>query len=121
LAEDSGFFLNEESGKNATVKNPADQNSANKKPIRVASQWPGLTMLACRCDALPLPPPAKDGDALLAMLKNINFLIFNPRDPLNSSLSHTIAMMDAGKVETVVLQQGGVIVEVKGSPPAPKP
>jgi hypothetical protein len=45
LAEDSGLFLNEEQ----------TQDSAAKKSFRVASQWPALTMLACRCDALPLP------------------------------------------------------------------
>ncbi len=110
LAEDSGNFLNNESS----------QNSAEKKPVRVASQWPGLTMLACRCDALALPPSAKDSEALFAMLRGINYLIFDPRDPANSSLSHNMATMDAGKVETVALQQGGVIVEIKSSPATPK-
>lgn len=110
LAEDSGNFLNDESS----------QDSAAKKPVRVASQWPGLTMLACRCDALPLPPPAKDSEALLAMLRGVNYLIFDPRDPVNSSLSHNLATMDAGKVETVALRQGGVIVEIKGAPPVQK-
>ncbi len=111
LAEDSGNFLNEE----------PSQNSATKKPVRVASQWPGLTMLACRCDALPLPPSAKDSDALLAMLRGVNYLIFDPHDPVNSSLSSNLATMDAGKVETVVLQKGGVIVEIKSAPSAQKP
>jgi len=111
LAEDSGNFLNDEPG----------QNSTSKKPIRVASQWPGLTMLACRCDALPLPPPAKDGEALLAMLRSVNYLIFDPRDPANSSLSRNLATMDAGRVETVSLQEGGVIVEVKNPTAAQKP
>jgi hypothetical protein len=111
LAEDSGNFLNEESS----------QKTAAKRPVRVASQWPGLTMLACRCDALPLPPSAKDSDALLAMLKGINYMIFDPRDPANSSLSSNLATMDAGKVETIVLQKGGVIVEVKSVPTAQQP
>ncbi len=105
LAEDSGNFLNETPG----------QDEPDKKPIRVASQWPGLTMLACRCDALPLPPNAKDGDALLTMLRGVNYLIFDPHDPANSSLSHNLANMGAGKVETTALQQGGVIVEIKSS------
>jgi hypothetical protein len=110
LAEDSGKFLNEE----------PSQDAVAKKPVRVASQWPGLTMLACRCDALPLPPPAKDSDALFAMLKGINYLIFDPRDPANSTLSSNLATMDAGKVETVALQKGGVVVEVKSPPPEKK-
>ncbi len=107
LAEDSGNFLNETPG----------QDVHDKKTIRVASQWPGLTMLACRCDALPLPPTAKDGEALLAMLRGVNYLIFDPRNPVNSSLSHNLANMGAGKVETAVLQRGGVIVEIKSSLP----
>jgi hypothetical protein len=49
------------------------------------------------------------------MLKGINYLMFDPRDPKNSSLSNNLALMGAGKVETIVLQQGGVIVEIKGS------
>ncbi len=91
----------------------AAQNSAAKKTLRVASQWPGQTMLACRCDVLPLPPLAKDSDGLLAMLKGIDYLIFNPRDPVNSSLSGNLAMMGAGKVDTLALQPGGVIIAIK--------
>ena len=105
LAEDKGSFLEEETG----------QNPPDKKPVRVASQWPGLTMLACRCDALPLPPPVNDSNGLLAMLHGIDFLIFDPRDPRNISLARNLATMEAGKVETVALQKGGVIVEVKSS------
>jgi hypothetical protein len=110
LAEDNGSFLKEEPG----------QDAASKQPIRVASQWPGLTMLACRCDALPLPPPAKDSDALLVMLKGINLMIFDPHDPVNSSLSSNLATMGAEQVETVALQPGGVIVEIKGAALAQK-
>jgi hypothetical protein len=110
LAEDSGNFL---------VEEPSSK-SAEKKPVRVASQWPGLTMLACRCDALPLPPSAKDSEALLSMLRGVNYLIFDPRDPANSSLSSNLATMDAGKVETVALQSGGVIVEIKSAAPSQK-
>jgi hypothetical protein len=92
------------------------QKSPPEKPFRIASQWPARTMLACRCDTLPLPPSVKDEQALFTMLKGINYLIFDPRDLQNSSLSHNLALMGAGKVETIVLQQGGVIVEIKGSP-----
>ncbi len=103
LAEDGGFFSNKDT----------DLDSSARKPVRVASQWPGLTMLACRCDALPLPPNAKNSDALLAMLRGIDYLIFDPRNPTNSALSRNLAMMDSGNVETVALQAGGVIVQVK--------
>jgi len=110
LAEDSEIFFHADTPK----------NSDDKKPIRVASQWPGLTMLACRCDALPLPPSAKDSEALLAMLRGVDYLLFDPHDPANSSLSHNLATMDVGKVETIALQAGGVIVEIKKTTPAQK-
>jgi hypothetical protein len=109
LAEDSGLFLVEEQAQEAPAK----------KPIRVASQWPALTMLACRCDALPLPPNAADSDALFAMLHGVSYLIFDPRDPINSSLAHNLATMGAGKTETIILQEGGVIVQVKEPLSAP--
>ena len=87
--------------------------SSTDKPIRIASQWPARTMLACRCDTLALPPAAKNEQALFAMLKGLKYLIFDPRDPANRSLSHNLALMEAGKIETVALQRGGVIVEIK--------
>lgn len=111
LAEDSGLFSNDE----------AEQNSPARKRILVRSQWPSLTMLACRCDALPLPPNAENSDALFAMLKGTDYLIFDPRDPDNSSLSHNLAAMDAGKVETLALQIGGVIIQVKNTPSVSAP
>jgi hypothetical protein len=98
------------------TKNIMDDEAKNalpKKPLLIASQWPGLTMLACRCGTFPLPPPAKDEKELLAMLHGVNYLVFDPRDPINSSLSHNLSIMDAGKTETVALEDGGVIVEIK--------
>ena len=91
------------------------RDSPEKKGIRVASQWPARTMLACRCDALPLPPNAKDSDALFAMLKGINYILFDPRKPMNSDLSRNLAMMGAVKAETIVLEQGGVVIEMKNT------
>ena len=106
LAEDGGFFLKDEPVQDS-------QDKSGKKRLRVASQWPGLTMLACKCDALPLPPDARDSAALLAMLRGVDYLVFDPRNPDNSSLSHNLATMDAGLVETVDLKPGGVIVLVR--------
>ena len=93
------------------LKDAHGQAPAHK--LRVASQWPALTMLGCRCDALPLPPEARDGDALYAMLKGVDYLLFDPHDPANSALSRNLATMQAGRVETVDLRKGGVIVEVR--------
>jgi len=84
--------------------------------IRVASQWPGRTMLACRCDALPLPPPAKEERTLLEMLTGIDYLIFDPQDTDNQSLVHNLAMLSGEATETIALQEGGVIVQIRGRP-----
>ena len=111
LVEEKGDFQNNESAKSPSAK----------QTVRVASQWPGLTMLACRCDVLPLPPPTKDSDTLLAMLKGVNYLIFDPRAPENISLGQNLSRMNAEKVETAALQQGGVIVEIKNSLSGQKP
>lgn len=110
LVENIEIFPNDEQKR----KSPAG------KPFRIASQWPARTMLACKCDTLPLPPSAKDEQQLFAMLRGVDYLLFDPRDPANRSLSHNLALMGAGKVETIVLQQGGVIVEIKESPIAQK-
>ena len=98
------------------ANNAPRRNSSAKKPLLVASQWPGTTMLACRCGAFPLPPPTKDEQELITMLRGIEYLIFDPQDPENSSLSRNLAIMNAGKVETVALQEGGVIVAIKEIP-----
>jgi len=105
LAEDSEIFSSQAPKK----------DTGGRKPLRIASQWPGLTMLACRCDALPLPPAAKDSETLLAMLRGIDYLIFDPSDQGNKLLSRNLATIDAGKVETISLQSGGVIIEIKRS------
>jgi hypothetical protein len=96
-----------------------EQQEANKKPmpsIRVASQWPAITMIACRCDVLPLPPTANDPAAQLAMLQNINFLILAPTDPKNLSLASNLARL-SNDVATQSLQAGGVILAVKPAKP----
>ncbi len=117
FAENAGDYLKDE-----TAHGQGESKDAQKvHQLRVASQWPGLTMLACRCDALPLPPQARDSAALYAMLKGVDYLIFDPHNPANSSLSHNLAMMQAGLVETVDLRKGGVIVQVKHQALAQKP
>jgi hypothetical protein len=87
--------------------------SADKTTFRVASQWPGRTMLACRCDTLPLPPAAKDEQELLAMLRGVNYLMFDPRNPANLSLARNLSMLDGGSAEVIAMQSGGVIIAIK--------
>jgi hypothetical protein len=82
-------------------------------PIRVASQWPSRTMIACRCDTLPLPPVAPDPKSQLTMLKSITNLILDPKQPNNLGLAENFANL-GGVLETTSMQPGGVILQVKG-------
>ncbi len=86
--------------------------------IRVASQWPARTMVACRCDALPLPPAARDPQAQLAMLHGLSHLILLPSASKNLGLAENLSLLGT-EVETVSLQPGGVILSIKAPTMAP--
>ncbi len=88
--------------------------------IRVASQWPARTMIACRCDALPLPPAAKDAKGQLAMMRGLTHLVFNPRDEVNIALVQNLSQLGPD-VETVSLQPAGVILKIRAPVLAPLP
>lgn len=96
----------------ASAKKAADADEEGKAVahFRVASQWPGRTMIACRCDTLPLPPAAKDPEAQLKMLRSISYLVFDPQDPRYAALARNLALLGGGLAETVALQRGAVIV-----------
>ncbi len=81
-----------------------------KKHVLVASQWPGRTMIACQCDVLPLPYPAKDPKTQLEMLKGVDYLMFDPRK--NELLGRNIAMLGQA-TETLAIQSTGVIIHIK--------
>lgn len=83
--------------------------------LRVASQWPGRTMAACRCDTLPLPPAAKDPQAQLAMLRSITHLLFDPKQPANIMLARNLASLGGDEAETVELQPEGVLLHFKNT------
>lgn len=99
-----------------------------EQPFRAASQWPARTMIVCKRDVLPLPPPEKKGEDFLKMIKGITHLMFNPYQPAYRELGHTIAGL-GGATQTMAMQQGGVIVKIRGAaksageaprkPPAP--
>jgi hypothetical protein len=95
------------------------EKEANEKPmpsIRVASQWPARTMIACRCDVLPLPPATPNPEAQLALLKNIQFLILAPADLSNLHLASNLAQLN-NDIATQSLQAGGVILAIKQTQP----
>ena len=94
-----------------------------KQAFRAASQWPGRAMIACKRDVLPLPPPAKEGEDFLKTIKGITHLMFNPYQPTYRELGHTIAQL-GGATQTLALQQGGVIIKIRGvaaKPPVAPP
>jgi len=72
-------------------------------------------MLVCRCDILPLPPAVKNEQELLTVLNGINYLMFDPREPTNLSLSRNLSMLNGTSTEVIAMQSGGVIIAVKGS------
>jgi len=88
----------------------------------VASQWPGRTMIACKCDTVPLPPATPNSpQKLMANLRGIDYLLFNPKQTSNLELAHNLALL-GGAIETVSLESGGVIVHVlPAAAPAPVP
>lgn len=94
------------------VRQEADAHHAPEPRIRVASQWPARTMMACRCDALPLPPVAKDAVGQLAMMKGLTHLILTPRDSANVGLVRHLSLL-GNEVETQSLQSGGVMLVIK--------
>lgn len=88
--------------------------------IRVASQWPGRTMIACRCSSLPLPPETDDPVRFVANLRGVDYVLFDPQLPANRGLARGFALLGGGRAETLVLQSGGVLLKMHPSaPPAP--
>ena len=79
---------------------------------RVASQWPGRTMVACRCGTLPLPPALDDQARFVANLRGLDYVVFDPRLPANRALARNFSMMNGASAETVALQAGGVVLRL---------
>ena len=83
-----------------------------KASVKVASQWPGRTMIACGCSTLPLPPASRDLRAFAANLHGLDYVIFDPRTPQNRPLSQDFAMLGGSNSTTVALQEGGVVLRL---------
>ena len=105
-------FLVEEA-ENARKIAEEDSSGRNPVPLRVASQWPSRTMIACKCDTLPLPPAARDPQTQLTMLRSITHLLFNPRQANNTALARNLAILGGGFIDTIALQPGGVLLHFK--------
>lgn len=107
--------LSEEAESARKAAEETDSGATTAPRLRVASQWPSRTMIACRCDTLPLPPAAKDPQAQLAMLHSITHLLFNPQQPANFLLARNLAVLGGGLTETVALQPGGALIHFKSA------
>ena len=98
-----------------TLRAESDAKNVPMPSIRVASPWPARTMVACRCDALPLPPAAADAPAQMAMLKGVSHLLLAPSDQRNLGLVANLSQLGT-QVETLSLQPGGVLLQVRKTP-----
>ena len=90
------------------------------KTFKAASQWPGRTMMAVRRDVFPLPKAAADGPTLLRQIKGITHLVFDHTDIKNRELARNIAEL-SGETETLFLDRGGVVVQVRPAAPQALP
>jgi hypothetical protein len=88
-----------------------------RRSIRVASQWPGRTMLACQCNVLPLPPALPDSTRFVANLQGIRYLIFDPRDQQNRALSQAFSVVGPEIVQTLSLDTGGALLAIQTKAP----
>jgi len=102
------------------IQTLARKQTDPKRPIRVASQWPGRTMIACKCYVLPLPPAAKDGATLLKNISGISYLVFDHKNPANRPLLRNFSEL-SGIAETVAVTPAGIIVQIHRQPGAEVP
>ncbi|RFC38173.1 MAG: hypothetical protein DID89_2727548530 [Candidatus Nitrotoga sp. CP45] len=111
--EDQLIHILAEEAENARKIAEEDKSEKNPVLLRVASQWPSRTMIACKCDTLPLPPAAQDPQTQLIMLRSITHLLFNPRQANNAALARNLSILGGGVIETIALQPGGVLLHFK--------
>lgn len=100
----------------AEAARTADEHNTNDattiERIRVASEWPGRTMIACKCDTLPLPPAAKDPETQLRMMHGITHLLLDPKQTNNLALARNLSLL-GNIIETTSLQSGGVLLHIR--------
>lgn len=97
-----------------TAKIAKMEEKLKGRQVRIASQWPGRTMLACKCYVLPLPPPSPDSDAFVKQIRGIDYLVFDHKARSNHRLVRDIAKA-GGATETVAVKSAGVILQVRNS------
>jgi len=95
-----------------TAKIAKVEEKLKGQQVRIASQWPGRTMLACKCYVLPLPPPAPNNEAFIKQIHGIDYIVFDHKDRANKDLVREIAKA-GGALETVAIKSAGVILQVR--------
>jgi hypothetical protein len=103
--------LADEAEKYRQTSELAESKGEKIERFRVASQWPGRTMIACKCDTLPLPPAAADPASQLKMLHGISYLLLDPKETENLALARNLSLLGS-LAETVSLQPGGVLLHL---------
>ncbi len=83
---------------------------------RVLSQWPGQTMVVCKCDVLALPPGTEDPQQFLewVLASKATHLVFDPRDPDNTLITQDVSML-TNDLRTLFVNEAGVLVGVQAN------
>jgi len=104
-----------ERAENARSSSKSDDSEKASSRFIVASQWPARTMIACKCDTLPLPPAAANPKSQLEGLHGVTYILVDPRQTANLSFAHNLSVLSS-TIETVSLQPGGALLYIKQAP-----
>ncbi len=85
-----------------------DQDSGE---LRIASEWPGRTMLVLRRPILPLPPSVLSDERMTKAVQELDMLLFSPDLESNANLINAIANR-TDITKTLIREKGGVVVGV---------
>lgn len=94
------------------IAREVEDDPAAAEKLRIASQWPGRTMIATRLDTFQLPPDSEQtSKEFLASLRGITHLIFDPNDPKNAHLVRRISEL-TGVTQTLDVNEDGVLLQI---------
>lgn len=96
----------------AQLSNKAEELEKEELAPRVASQWPGRTMIACRCYVLPLPPATEKAEDQIKIMGDLTHLVFDYNDKNNAGLKANIGLL-GGRFETVMRHVDGVSLRIR--------
>ncbi|RMH21348.1 MAG: hypothetical protein D6698_02940 [Gammaproteobacteria bacterium] len=103
-----GFELEDQEKEQARVKT-ADQD---REELKIASAWPGQTMLVLKRPVFPLPPASFNEKQLREYILNMDMVIFSPDSGRYPHLVKQLSTM-ATETHTLFREKGGVVIGVK--------